>query len=456
MNYIALIAATIRLIDLHDSDRGYGESPNFTRESRTGKCDGIYLDIATLVIECLKKLDEAAHQEYLPFSTILRNVREARPDANDSDVLYVINVLRRPTELFYLTHLSETPTLVRQSEKRKTAIIDKTDYADEYRLSPTGRMLPLLANAAHDATYLRGDAYNLLHAIEFGDFQKVTAFAEEIVGQLRSEILDIRSALEKVGKTETVERYVSHFAQWRKIIDETIRIVQSAEEHLDSKTLLDSFEDWLERCGVDITFESIRNSVLRVRQVLAIFNRLLSELVHAASQDKRIAVPPPSFQDFARALVRVPFSPKAEEFFLGQWGAIKLEAPFHSVLDGLGAVRVRRQMESKLPMQFSDEVIEPISRLGKLHFMEKHGREISNLLRQGPMRLSDAIDRGLFMVDERSMLGDLVGVFVAPDALLVDRDIEIRVSPSLVTRKMESGDFLFSDMEISIKEALRE
>lgn len=456
MNYIALLSATIRLIDLHDSDRGYGESPNFTRESRTGQCDGAYLDIAILVIECLKRLDETAHQEYLPFSSILDALRQSWPQVNDSDVLYVINVLRRPTELFYLTRTSESPAPVRQSEKRKTALIEKTDYADEYRLSPTGRMLLLLATTARDAIYLRGDAYNLLHAIEGGDFPRVSQFSEEIIIQLRSEILAIRAALEKIGRTETSDKYANHFEQYRKVITETLATVRSAEEKLDSHTTLEEFGRWLDLCSADITFESLHHSVLRVRQVLEVFNRLVTELVATSSKDKRTAVPPPAFEAFACGLVRSPFKPSMEDFFLRQWGAVRLEAPFHSALDGLGAVQLRNPVERPAPMEFADEVIEPISRLGKLHFLDRHGQAISAALERGAVRLSDALERGWFMVGERFMLGDLVGVFVAPDSLAIGKEIEIRVSPGLVTRAMNDGDLLFSDLELSIKGNTRE
>jgi hypothetical protein len=145
-----------------------------------------------------------------------------------------------------------------------------------------------------------------------------------------------------------------------------------------------------------------------------------------------------------------------EDFFLRQWGAVRLEAPFHSALDGLGAVQVRNPVERPAPMEFTDEVIEPISRLGKLHFLDRHGQAISAALEKGAVRLSDALERGWFMVGKRFMLGDLVGVFVAPDSLAIGQEIEIRVSPGLVTRAMNDGHLLFSDLELSIKGNPRE
>lgn len=451
MDYIPLLSATARLLDLHDSDRGYGESPAFTRESRPGKADGIYVDIAALVIQCLKVQDETAHQEYMPFAAILRHVRLVRPDAGVDDVAYVLNVLRRPTELYYLERSTESLDVERHSEKRKTAIVDKTDYADEYRLSPTGRMLPVLVNAAKDATYLRGDAYNLLHAVEFRDFQKVGVFADEIVGQLRNEILDILAALEKVGKTETVDKYVGRFDQYCRVINETVDIVRKAEEELDKKTTADDFSEWLDRSDADITFDSVRAHVLRVRQVLLIFNRRVSELVQAASQGKRIAVPPPSFLDVAASLLRTPFSESQESHFLCQWGAVTLEAPFHSVLDGMNAVQVREGEPEVSPLEFSDDAVESVAELGKVIFLARYGSEIASSLKQAPLRLSDAIDRGWFMLDGKPSIGDLVGVFVAPETLPIGDKLEIRVAPDLVTRPIDGGDLLFSDLELAIR-----
>lgn len=451
MDYTALLSATARLLDLHDSERGHGESPAFTRESRSGNADGVYVDIAALVIQCLKVQDETAHREYMPFAAILRHVRVARPDVGADDVAYVLNVLRRPTELYYLERSPGSPDAERHSEKRKTAIVDKTDYADEYRLSPTGRMLPMLVNAAKDAAYLRGDAYNLLHSVEFRDFQKVGVFTDEIVGQLRNEILDILAALEKVGKTETVDKYIDRFDQYCRVINETVDIVRKAEEELDKKTTADDFSEWLNRSDADITFDSVRAHVLRVRQVLVIFNRRVSELVHAATQGKRIAVPPPSFLDVAASLVRVPFSDSQEGHFLRQWGSVTLEAPFHSVLDGLNAVQIRENEPVACPLEFADDAVESVAQLGKVIFLARYGAEIASSLKQAPLRLSEAIDRGWFMLDGKPSIGDLVGVFVAPDTLPIREKLEIRVAPDLVTRPINGGDLLFSDLELAIR-----
>ncbi len=454
MDWIRLLAVTLRLIDLHDSDRAYGSPPHFTRESRTGNADGVYLDIAFQIVHRLKLQDQSVNQDYLPFSAILNAVQEGRPDVAETDVQYVLNVLRRPSEIFYLTSVAGNPVKMCHSEKRETALIEKTDYADEYRLSTSGRLLLSLVNMARDATYLRGDAYNLLHAIEFNDFPKILTFSDGIVAQLRNEILDVRSALERVGRTESVDKYLDRLGQYKKIVDETIDIARQAEARLESSETLDAFEQWQERDGIDITFEHLRHQINRVRQVLLIFNRLLSELVSLSLQSARSAVPAPSFLDTAIHFVRFPLKSKQETFLLEQWGATSLATPFHSVLDGLGAVKLRTKAEAMPPLTFTDEAVEPVSQLGKARFLERHGQDIAEALAKGPLRLSEAIEKGWFLVDAEMMLGDLVGVFVAPGSLPVTGRIVIGVSPSLDTKSVGQGDFLFTDIEITTVEAV--
>lgn len=452
MEWIPLIAASLRLVDLHDSDRAYGSPSNFTRESRTGNSDGVYLDIAFHVIHRLKLLDQSARQDYLPFSSILSAIKDDRPDVAEVDVQYVLNVLRRPSELFYLTSIAGHESKACHSEKRETALIEKTDYADEYRLSASGRMLLSLANVARDATYLRGDAYNLLHAIEWNDFPKILTFSDGIISQLRNEILEVRSALERVGRTERIEKYLSRLDQYRQVIEETIDISQKAEAQLEKSEVLEAFERWQELADLDITFEHLRNQINHVRQVLVIFNRLLSELVSLTLQGARSAVPPPSFIDVAAHFVRSPLKPENERFLLGQWGALGLETPFHSVLDGLGALKLRTMPEPVVATIFVDETVEPISVLGKARFLEKYGQDIASALKAGPLRLSEAIERGWFMVDDEMMLGDLVGMFVAPSTIPIDSSILIGVSPILDKRPAGDGELLFTDIEITAVE----
>ncbi len=347
MDYIALLSAIVRFVDIHDSQRAYGGNPNFSEEARSGHGDGRYLNIAFSIIERLRELDQTSGKDYLPSSVIYQHVREDCGEQNEDVVQFVLNVLRRPTEIFYIDR-SPGAANARKSEKRQTALIEKTDFADEYRLSPSGRMFFALSGVARDALYLRGDAYNLLHAIEYGDFHNVQKFAGELVGLLRTEILDISAILEKVENVSRVDRYLEKLDQYRKVVEESLDIARKAEEQLSTRESLDNFSSWQEKTAADLTFEGVRASVKVLWNVLDRFNRLLGQLISVFLQGPRTAAPPPSFLRFAKSLLRSP-APERENHLLQQWGAVALETPFHSVLDGLGRFASRQSRRPPKP-----------------------------------------------------------------------------------------------------------
>ena len=450
LDLLPLLCPVARLLDLHDADRALGGNPAFGKEDRTGNQKGTYLDIAVIVLDCLRKLDERSNQDYLPFQIIYEFVGAVRA-TDENDVLYVLNVLRRPTELWYVDRSGDEVIL--QSESRKTALVEKTDYADEYRLSPTGRTLPSLASAAHDATYLRGDAYNLLQAIEWHDFSKIITFAAEISTRLRVEILEIRSTLEKVGMQERTPRYVARFGQYQKMIDETVSILQQAERALSGPDALEAFHEWLDHENVnELSFEGLQQSVLNVRRTLTVFNRLVSELVTAVLQNKRSAVRAVSFLAFASHLVKEPARSDTLDFMLGQWGALELVVPGYTYADFAGVIRVRNTTATE-PQVFDEEGSEEVSQLGRLKFMNAFGEDLAERLRQGPVRLSEALELGYFEIDGDLVLGDLVGAFVAPDSLPVAALVTVRLASELGQKDLGEGrTLLFSDIEISLYE----
>lgn len=450
MDYIALLSTTARLLDLHDSQRAYGGISAYGEEKRAGHTDGIYLDIAVEVIAQLYALDQTSSHDYLPFNTILKSIRSGRQDVLEEDVHYVLNVMRRPTELWYLGKGSDSESKSLMSEKRRTALIEKTDYADEYRLSVTGRAFVSLSQVAKDASYIRGDAYNLLHAIDFGEFGKMEQFAEEIIRQLRDEILNVRSALEKIGKTETYQKYIDNFDRYGKVIKDTLDIIGRSEREFSSPETLDWFNCWQENNNADLTYESLSGLLTRIRQTLEVFNRVIQDLVSSTLKGSRTSVKPPSFLSLALEQVRRPERQETIDFLVGQWGALGLAVHFHSPLDGYGAVRVRTAPVASTNLVFDNNDVEPVSRVGKLEFMDRHGKAISDALRKAPLRLSDAIEQGWFQVNDRTMLGDLVGVFVAPESLELSNEIQISLLDKMNIADVKTGHFFYTDLEISI------
>ena len=451
MDWLRLFSSVVRLVDLHDSDRELGNAPEFVREERPGRRDGVYLDIAIAVLDCLYKLEREALDEYLPFSAIYRHALNVHPGVQEVDVLYVLNVLRRPTEIWYIGQDNNNQFRSLRSEKRNTALIEKTEYADEYRLMHAGRNAIGLANAVKNIAYMEADALKILRAIEGGDFDLLPQFADDLIQPLRREILDIRDALEKINKAGAVDRYLSETGRFREVIENTRSTVQKTERELLNPDTEKRFLDWQEESDSDLTFESLHSQIRRVRQVLEIFNRLLLDLIAISSHKPKSAVPPPSFLALALHVVKKPISDTTQSWLIRQWGAMGVKAPFYSVLDTMGAIKVRKPGEQPQPLEFSEEDgYDMVSRIGRIEFLNRHGAAIAAALNKGPLRLSEAVRNGWCVVDEKIMVGDLIGVFLAPDTLSLNKEIRIALSDKIHIADLGAAEMLFNDLEISL------
>lgn len=452
---VLLISAVARFIDLHDSQRNFGNQAEFTSEQRPGWKDGRYLSIGVAVVQRLYLQDQTSSYDYLSFGTIFSAVIDGMPNVAEIDVQYVLNVLRRPSELFYLEGEEGSQVKTLKSEKRSTAIIEKTDYADEYRLTSTGRSFIGLSNATKDSLYIRGDAYNLLDAIQNSDFDEMSLFADGIIRDLREAILDVRAALEQHGHSDLVEKYINNFDRYKKVIEGTLEIIGQAEHEIDSPATMDEFIKWAdnpENNAMGLSYYNLSNHIDRVRQVLEIFNRVVQELVSVSLTDDRTASPPPSFLQLALHQVKAPLKPEIENFILAQWGALELQTPFYSPLDGLNAVKVKQEITEPATQDFAHEGYELVSHVGNLEFLSKFGNDIVEALILAPLRLSDAIERGWCWLDKKSSPGDLIGVFSAPESLPVDGKIVISVVGDFKEADAFDGVLFFSDLEISVLE----
>lgn len=452
---IQLISAVARFIDLHDSRRDYGNPAEFTTETRRGNGDGKYLAIGVTVVSRLYALDQTSSHDYLNLNGVLSAVREQHPDVAEIDVQYVLNVLRRPAEIWYLATDDESQVKTLRSEKSSTSIIEKTDYADEYRLTSTGRSFIGLSNAAKDSLYIRGDAYNLLDSIQNNDFDETSMFADEIIRELREAILDVRTALERRGRSEVMSKYISNFDRYKKVIEGTLEVIAQAEHEIASPATMDEFIQWADNPAnhaADSTYYSLSSHINRVRQVLEVFNRVVQELVRVSLNEDRTAVPPPAFLQFALQQVRKPVSSEIEQILLRQWGALELYTPFYSPLEGLKAVKVKREAVEPVALSFAHDGYELVSHIGSLEFMTRYGDDIATALRSAPVRLSDAIARGWCWIDTGSALGDLIGVFSAPESLPISGEIRINMIDNLRAADLPDGRLYFNDLEISIVE----
>ena len=159
-----LLKLSSRLLDLHDSRRGSGESPQYQTEDRPGLGDGRYIALAEAVLDVLQRLDARTGDEFSSLQSIQQGVREQINWAEDIDVEYVLNVLSRPSELKLLHTPEEGPAYV--IGDKETNLVEKAAHVVEYRLSRLGKTALVIASDHMDIAYIEGDVTKLIRAIQ--------------------------------------------------------------------------------------------------------------------------------------------------------------------------------------------------------------------------------------------------------------------------------------------------
>ena len=112
MEWPALLAATARLLDLHDCDRAIGSSSYKPQEQRPGTGTGIWLDVATALMRYLYEKDLENNEAWVPIDGAVDELTN-RHDISREDVLFVANYLSTPTRLISVKE-GESGVLQRQ------------------------------------------------------------------------------------------------------------------------------------------------------------------------------------------------------------------------------------------------------------------------------------------------------------------------------------------------------
>ncbi|MEN9478647.1 MAG: hypothetical protein RLZZ298_42 [Pseudomonadota bacterium] len=207
MDWIPLIGSTVRLIDLHDSDRVAGESAsrfNLYRETRRGNRDGLWLDVGLTIIEYLRERENEVTGGFVSGSELQDTLVERIAGLTRENVGFVLSALTVPAEIWFVERL-ETENRPINSTK-ETNLVERSRTADAYRLSPAGRTASGLAANVRDIAYIAGSAKNLLTAIKASDFWKITELSSSIIDVLRAFRQEIESRRES-GRRDEVQDF---------------------------------------------------------------------------------------------------------------------------------------------------------------------------------------------------------------------------------------------------------
>jgi hypothetical protein len=445
MNCLPLLRISVRLLDLHDAERESGNAPQFVQEDRRGQRDGEYLDIATLALDVLRQHAHDSGNAFMSFTELRAALQNARGVTSDLDIQYALAVLSRPTVLWLIDRSEGAPRLV---SDKSTALVEKTIYADEYRLTSMGRTSAAVSAGIEGFAYAEGDALKLLRAVESGDFARVQEFCDALMDTIRYESMDLQLALEKGFLDRQVSLYKDQLPRYRRVITQTSELLRAADARLKAWRLDDAASGLDDTLTVDLG--ALQRRLLMVWQALEAFGRQLADLTKAAAAGRIAAVEPPDILGAALAMVRTPPGAAREAQLMRYFGPGRDGVAAPSISDVRGKVR---QEAIRVPVQQVFETAGAAPELPGRHirFLREHAKQLLARIKEGPLPLSEALSRGWCIVAGTDAVGELLGVYSAPWSLSGTQLLAVAVPPQMTEHHdTVFGRGAFSDLEISL------
>lgn len=448
----ALLASTVRLLDVHDSGHEPGGAPVvMLREERPGRRDGLWLSVAIDLLKHLAEVEFRTNESWVALDDFVVYA-VTHYGVSEEDVRWVVRYLATPTRLS-LRRFSAEGKQEKYSTKR-TALIERpgmkrVDYA---RLTREGRATVKLANAASGILYAQYDVQKMIAALRYGDFSEASRLMDAIAQELRDFSQDLNRLLER-PVCEQTRKF------WEESKEAYFNAVKAFNKHNDeARVLLDSeecrarFEKWREhRKEETVSLGFMREQLRRIASAIVRLNGTLQGTITTLLTQTQQSASMVDFRAMALRLAYSPLSTERMEMLSSTLWPVFVEgaAVCASDLKGLIPTSTKPATEKVVSLVIHESGEgEALSALRD--FLEKHRASIVSRLDDGEsIPIGEMLEAHLLHGEDfMERLAAIAGIYLYPEWLEEEsreRRIEVGIRAGDSPLKLPDGTVLHGD-----------
>ncbi len=424
---ILLLAASCRLLDLHDSRRERGAASKIISSQVSPDSAAYYLSLGLCIIETLYVMELREGSWFKPKSRIINEVLNAYPAADEIDVEYAIRMLSSQREIHYLSDDSSSREV---STKETTNLLDRSigDY-DQYRLSGNARLLSRIGSLKNSWMYEDKDTEKIVKAIENSCFEDVPIFCMERINSLLAMSKELTKAEELAVGDEAAQSFLESYEMYRETLDLSLEAIKKAMSALSAEAVFkEKFERWqaLSPGKTDLSAGNILSDLESVAQMLERVSRRITGFVVDRQKRRGAEVGVVDFRGLAESLIGQPQSIQMYETFFetaGPWGCKSdFFIPF-DFTDSVDFTRKEGDVIGGREVNLEGMVEASTERLSQ--FLERNREWILRQLKEGPISFFDFLRMNGFQLEPGESPADFFGVYAVPDEF--GRTVNIRI-----------------------------
>jgi len=442
MSFINFLSASLRLVDLIDSKHAIGGSyVANVNEDRTGDSKGYWLDLAIHLLEFLREQEININRSYVHLDDYYYHIKSRHPGVCMNDILYVASILCSPTVFEFINPDESLP--IPQSTK-ETNLLERSKTKTGYRLSKHGRECLSLSDGFQALIYAEQDANKICVAIDRSRFEDALRFCKEISSRLRTYAIEISKSLERPDRESILLDFMEHHKGYLESIDNVQVSAKEARHKLSNETVM-TVMDEIYGEESEIKRQILIGSTRKLLQTVERLGRKMTELLIAVQTKDTTSIGIESYDKVAARFALSLCGSVAIERISEMTGPWFCNLQYMSPSDTSKYFKDAIISQPKESFSFSTEITEMPDEISNL--FKEHYKEISKRLKDGPLPLTEALEKGwLYLDDGCEGLTNLLGVYNSPDWLEVDGDtIHICRSGYALKHQFNSGKRVYGD-----------
>lgn len=408
--WLPLLMATVRLQDLHDSQRAKGGDQAVPpTEERRGDSNGLWLDIGAHLLDHLHQEDGLSNNGWVDIGKWVAEIQITYPGVTESDVEFVVKTLATRTSLSVRRSPEEVSTI-----KDETCLVEQANWSRTLRcrLAHSGRRALQLAHAAKHILYARHDADKIVTAIKFGEFNSAYELAVGLQQLLRGFGLDMSRAMEMPGHDPLRKLLEENGQRFNESIVSVGLAITEAHKQLRTTAVQEMLE-----LAPQITQDDLEAAIYRLLQTSEALGRKFASVLTAMQSERKQVVGIVRFDRIAMHMAMIPMDERK------LWAAMAQLVPYSPAIAAVIPEYVASRASYRKPVEageasltFESVISKPMPSVLE-RFVSKYREEIVSSLRTGPLSLLEAARKGWLELDGADALPELIGVYSAPELL---------------------------------------
>jgi len=416
---VSLLAATSRLIDLHQSRREDSGAYSPIVPDSAGR----NLGIALLILEILRELEMQRGFGFVTVEELHLLINEQVVDVLREELDFVIELIAHEREIRFAV-----PNKDRQFEYRSTRqttnLVLFADSHAQIKMTDNGRLFLRICDEERSWLYNDADTSKLLTALRYGKFYDLPPLCRSISLELASKSAMLTDLIELPTRKEQCDTLIADGKGIGEMLQNAKETVQEAMKIAFDVRTYDLFEDWREKEKAEIGLGNIQAELEVLLKIIESVSRRFIDFLSVAQQRRDVEITSYKFLEIADHLVAAcdPQSADQLEKFMAsiifphfsiQWfhpSILPGEIDFYELMD-------RANGNEPMPniFNFANKKDVVIKRF--YAFVERNREKLYARLASGPLPFSELLVSMDFELQPGESPLDFIGIYTTPEAV---------------------------------------